>query len=88
MRDANFYFAWVDFATPLTPPPAQTAPSLAIATAVNGGVTISWLSTVVGYTLESSDKVTGGTWTAVSGVTSNSVTVTPTATSRFYRLRK
>jgi hypothetical protein len=66
---------------------AVTPPTLAIARVANGDVTISWQSTAA-FTLETKAQLADTTWTTVPGVTGNSVTVKPTATAAFYRLRQ
>ncbi|HVY70271.1 MAG TPA: hypothetical protein VHH73_10110, partial [Verrucomicrobiae bacterium] len=66
-------------------PPAEPA-KLTIAAAGNG-VVVSWPLAATGFTLESSPSLTSPTWTAVTGVANNSVTITATGT-QFYRLRK
>jgi hypothetical protein len=69
----------------ITIPPAR--PSLGIRRDATG-VVISWPAAITGYTLESTDKVSGGTWVAVGGVQGSEATVTPAAGNRFFRLRK
>ena len=51
-------------------------------------IVISWPANVVGYTLESTDSLTAPSWTAVSGVVNNSVSVASALGQTFYRLRK
>jgi hypothetical protein len=63
-------------------------PSLSI-TGNASSITISWPSTVTGYTLESSGSLAAGsTWTAVPGVANNSVTIANPAGTQFYRLKQ
>lgn len=69
----------------VAPPPP--APALAIGWSA-GNLTISWPAEATGYTLESAPAVSGAAWTPVSGVTGNSVTITPTGAAGFYRLRQ
>lgn len=88
LRDADFYFAWVDFDEPLTlSSGAAVLPVLSIER--NGStVTLSWPVEVTGYTLETSTTL-ANPWTDVPGVTNNSVTLplTPALTKQFFRLR-
>jgi hypothetical protein len=64
----------------------NTQPSLTVARTA-GGVTLSWPAETTGFTLESSDTLPGTTWTPVTGVSNNTVTV-QSAGSRFFRLKK
>jgi hypothetical protein len=66
---------------------AVQPPTLSITKAANGDVTISWQSPAK-FILETKQQLTDATWTTVPGVTGNSFTVKPTATSAFYRLRQ
>ncbi len=70
------------------PAPAvpSTAPRLAVLW-TGTGVTVSWPAGFPGYTLESTDDLTG-TWKSVSGVSGTSATVALEPFGRFYRLRK
>jgi hypothetical protein len=69
----------------VTPPPAA-APRIKVA--VSGlNLTISWDASATGFALESTDAL-GGSWTAVSGVANNSVTVQIGTGAKFYRLHK
>jgi len=88
LRDANFYFAWVDFAQPLTPtavPSTETPVLSAVRTAT--GLTLSWPA-VDGFILETATVLAPTGWTPVTGVTGNSVVLTPDAAMRLYRLRR
>jgi len=51
-------------------------------------LTLFWPLDVTGYTLEYTDQLPGISWTAVSGVVSNRVTVDASVGNRFFRLRK
>lgn len=68
-------------------PPVNSSPTLTISAAA-GSVTISWPSAVTGFTLESTDNLTTPSWSPVSGVANNSVTVTIGAGNKFYRLHQ
>ena len=68
-------------------PAVQESPTLSLSRS-GGQVVISWPATATGFTLESSPAVTGAAWTAVSGVTGNSATITATEASVFYRLKR
>ncbi len=72
---------------PLLPSISSSPPTLT-ATFANAGLTISWDSNATGFTLESTDNLNNPTWTAVSGISNNSVLVNPGSGMRFYRLRK
>ncbi|MBM3881959.1 MAG: hypothetical protein FJ387_19930 [Verrucomicrobia bacterium] len=65
-------------------PPAP--PTLAVVR-VGNQVTISWPTEVAGLILESADQLPAASWTAVSGVVGNRVTVSSATGTRFYRLR-
>jgi hypothetical protein len=63
-------------------------PTLSIIGSGNS-VTISWPTSVAGFTLQSTPSLTSPiTWTPVSGVANNSVTVGSTTGNVFYRLVK
>ena len=64
----------------------KAAPALTI-TAAGGNVTISWPSDATGYTLESSSVVSPLSWSAVAGVTGNSVTLPISSATQFFHLR-
>ena len=51
-------------------------------------VILSWPIVLTGYTLESAERVPGGTWTSVPGVSGNSVTVPIAGSAQFYRLER
>lgn len=64
-----------------------TPPSLEVA--VQGpNVVLTWPGTAAGFILESSDRVVGGTWSAVPGVTGNSAAVPIGPGNQFFRLRR
>jgi hypothetical protein len=89
LRDASFYFAWVDFVTPLTPTAdvPTTAPVLSVK--VDGAqYLISWPSSATGYVLQSATSLTQSVWSNVTGVSGNSVSIPADSASRFFRLRK
>jgi len=67
---------------------APPAPPVLHASFSSSNLTISWDSSITGYTLESSDTLPGTTWVPVSGVLNNSVTVNASTGTRFFRLRK
>jgi hypothetical protein len=55
---------------------------------LGGNLVLSWPPDVTGFILEFSDTLPAVSWTPVSGVVSNSVTIVPTATGNgFFRLR-
>jgi len=51
-------------------------------------VILSWDATVTGHTLQSADDLKTPAWTAVAGVTGNSITLTASGGAKFYRLEK
>ena len=64
-----------------------TRPALSVSG--NGlNLSISWDAAASGFVLESTDALKTPNWTAVSGVTGNSATVTIGTGTKFYRLRK
>lgn len=84
LRDTDFYFAWVDFTSPLQ---AQLVVKPTLSIARNGtDVIISWPADVTGFTLQSAPDV-NGQWTPVAGAVNNTVTITPSGTT-LYRLAK
>lgn len=90
LQDSDFYFAWVDFTTPLTPPssagPVETPP-LSVVKGTGNTFTVSWTAGVTGFVLESSPTL-AAPWTPVPGVANNSVTITMTAPRLFLRLSR
>jgi hypothetical protein len=64
-------------------------PAPTISYSVSGNqITISWPSYATGFTLESTASLSVPGWTPVGGVVSNSVAVTISPGSQFFRLRK
>jgi hypothetical protein len=68
------------------------APSLAI-TLSGGDVVISWPAPSTGFVLEENNNLSGAAWTTVAGTPTvvagrNTLTVTRTGTTRFFRLRQ
>ena len=68
------------------------APSLAIALS-GGDVVVSWPAPSTGFVLEENNTLTGGTWATVTGTPTvvagrNTLTLTRTGTTRFFRLRQ
>lgn len=53
-----------------------------------GTVTITWPSSVTGFTLEANDALATSGWNAVGGVVGNQVTLTPGIGNKFFRLKK
>jgi len=80
------------FATAVSSPvtisvvPMVAVPELTIVPA-GKNLTLSWPAALTGYVLESANQLPCTAWSPVSGVVSNTLTVTPD-TTRFYRLRK
>jgi hypothetical protein len=65
----------------------EAPPTLTVARSATE-ITLSWAADATGYTLESAAALPSTTWTAVPGVTGNSVKVPATGSAQFYRLRK
>jgi Tol biopolymer transport system component len=53
-----------------------------------GGVSISWPNSATGFVLEVTDDLNNPNWVPVTGVANNSVTVTISGATKFYRLRR
>jgi hypothetical protein len=69
-------------------PPVTNPPKIALGLAASN-LTISWDASASGFTLESTPTLAKPiTWTTVSGVANNSVTITIGPGTKFYRLRK
>jgi hypothetical protein len=62
-------------------------PSLSYSLAGNQ-LTLFWPADATGYTLEYTESLPATSWTAVSGVVNNQVTVDVSVGKRFFRLRK
>ena len=70
----------------------EATPSLAISLS-GGDVVISWPAPSTGFVLEEKNNLTGGTWATVTGTPTvvagrNTLTLTRTGTTRFFRLRQ
>jgi len=85
-RDTDFYFAWVDFASPMAPVAPPVAPALSIARS-GGNVVVSWPAGTTGFTLESAPSLQGP-WSPVAGVSGNSASVAPSAAAQLFRLKQ
>jgi hypothetical protein len=72
---------------PILIPTLALPPALAISRNASS-ITVTWPIDVTGYTLESSPTIEGPTWTAVQGVTANSVTINAGSGNLFLRLKK
>ena len=67
----------------------QTASPVVLNYSVSGSsLTLSWDPSITSYTLESSAQLPATTWTPVSGVVDNSVTVNCSSGVNFYQLRR
>ena len=64
-----------------------TEPPVLSLTRAGNQITLSWPAEAMGFLLESTDALPGTAWSVVEGVVNNSVTVSTTAATRFYRLR-
>ncbi len=65
---------------------AVTPVSLSVSLA-NGNVTLSWPANATGWTLESSSQLPAASWSAVAGVVNNQITLPPSGSAKFFRLR-
>ena len=68
--------------------PGSAVPQLAVSASANGSVIISWNQSATGYTLESSPVLPAKSWTTVTGVENNRVTISSKSGTQFFRLRK
>jgi hypothetical protein len=80
----SWYFGIDDFGLYSIP---EVGPSLALVK-TSSGVTLTWPLETSGFILESSANLAAGTWTAVPGVSNNSVQISASGAAMFYRLRK
>jgi hypothetical protein len=67
--------------------PAPTRPVIKLTRNTDGSVTLSWTGSEP-YVLESKASLSDAAWAPVSGVANNSVTLTATSASAFYRLKQ
>jgi hypothetical protein len=67
--------------------PAPTRPVIKLTRNADGSITLSWSGSEP-YALESKVSLSESTWSPVSGVANNSVTLTATSASAFYRLKQ
>jgi hypothetical protein len=67
--------------------PAPTRPVIKLTRNTDGSVTLSWTGSEP-YVLESKASLSDASWSPVSGVANNSVTLTVTSASAFYRLKQ
>ena len=91
MGDADFYFAWIDFANPLSPPskisapPQPAAPTLFYHRSGNQ-LAFSWAG--AGFALQSNGKLANPAgWVAVPNGGQSPVTVTIGPGKKFFRLK-
>ena len=66
---------------------ASTAPALSISRSGNQ-ITLSWPPDAAGFALQFANNLATGSWTPIPGLVTNSVTLTITNDSQFYRLKK
>ena len=70
-------------------PGGAKPPQITLATQSAGQITLSWAASATGYILEGTSSLSNATWTAVTGVQNNQVTITvPKTGTQYYRLRK
>jgi hypothetical protein len=67
--------------------PAPTRPVIKLTRNGDGSVTLSWSGSEP-YVLESKASLSEAAWSPVSGVANNSITITTSAASAFYRLKQ
>ena len=67
--------------------PAPTRPVIKLSRNADGSITLSW-SASEPYVLESKASLSDASWSPVSGVANNSVTLTANSASAFYRLKQ
>jgi hypothetical protein len=67
--------------------PVPTRPVIKLTRNTDGSVTLSWTGSEP-YVLESKASLSDASWSPVSGVANNSVTLTVTSASAFYRLKQ
>ncbi|MCX6859112.1 MAG: hypothetical protein NTX70_02640, partial [Verrucomicrobia bacterium] len=67
--------------------PAPTRPVIKLTRNADGSITLSWSGSEP-YALESKVSLSESAWSPVSGVANNSVTLTATSASAFYRLKQ
>jgi hypothetical protein len=84
LRDANFNFAWIDFANPLTP--TVTAQPLLSIIRQDDPAQISWVNGI-GYTLQKTSELgSNAVWSDLG--TANPQSVAITSNRQFFRLIK
>ena len=67
--------------------PAPSRPVIKLTRNADGSITLSW-SASEPYVLESNASLSDAAWTQVNGVANNSVTITASSASAFYRLKQ
>lgn len=83
----SWYFGIDDVGLYSIPATSGPAPKLTLARA-GSDVTISWAAEATGFTLQATESLTNPSWQTVAGVSNNSVKVSASAGTKFYRLRK
>ncbi|MCC6232295.1 MAG: hypothetical protein IT580_06595, partial [Verrucomicrobiales bacterium] len=84
----SWYFGIDDFGLySVTAGGSGVAPTLTVVRE-GTGLKIGWAADASGFRLESSPTAQPGSWTAVTGVSGNTHTVTPSGSAGFYRLTK
>lgn len=82
----SWYFGIDDFGL-YSIPHEDVFPKLSVTKAGNN-LSISWPAGISGFVLESADALPAASWTPVTGVANNGVTITLPIGMKFYRLRK
>ena len=67
--------------------PAPTRPVIKLSRNADGSITLSW-SASEPYVLESKASLSDAAWAPVGGVANNSVTISASSASAFYRLKQ
>ncbi len=88
LDEVAFYGTTLDAATIWNHFLAMVGPPTLSYSLVGKQLTLAWPADTVGFTLEYAENLPATSWTAVSGVVNNQVTVDASSGRRFYRLRQ
>lgn len=83
----SWYFGLDNFGLYSIPAQPPEPPRLTI-TRTGSAVTLSWPAEATGFALEATSDLGAANWTAVGGVSGNSLTLPASETARFFRLRR
>ncbi|MBI4325091.1 MAG: CHRD domain-containing protein [Chloroflexi bacterium] len=89
LGEADFYFAWVDFANPLAPPGTIVAEPLRIISISDEGpaVTITWAGGTPPYLLEKKGSLSDAAWFKVLTTADTTATVAKDGKTGFFRVQ-